>query len=122
MVLNLKYGIHHVVNDGNATDLEITLEIASILNLNKDLIISTLSTQIPNLDPICSSSGILESIYSFNKIRNWRESLKEYVELYNNNNNKLQEIKIENKNTKQELKWFNRDKCRLCNNNNLKIF
>ena len=120
LIINFKYGIHHVVNSEIACEYDIALEIQKILKINKNLIKSVSSDMVPNAGPKRSSSEILETIYSFNKLRSWKESLNEYVSIYYNklNYNKIEEY-LPNTITK---KWYNRDKCRLCNNFNLKIF
>lgn len=116
LISNFKYGMHHVVNDGIACGYDIGIEIAKILNVSNKLIISVRSENVPNAGPKRSSTEILESIHSFNKLRSWKDSLLEYVKLYCNN--KFNPIETE----KLPTKWENREKCRLCNNYNLKIF
>lgn len=97
------YGIHHVVNDGNACGYDIATEIASIMNVDH-LIQSVEADKVPNAGPVRGTSEILASLQ---KLRHWKESLKEYVLLYTN---------------KMIQKWKNRETCRLCNSYNLHIF
>lgn len=115
LISNLKYGVHHVVNNGTACGYDIAFEIAKILNVNNQLIISVKSEDVPNSGPKRSSTEILESVHAFNKLRSWKESLLGYVSLYSNKTT-IVEASATNS------KWRTRDKCRLCNNCNLKIF
>ncbi len=112
LIINLKYGIHHVVNNEKACGYDIALEISKILKKSDKLIIPVNSNLIPNSGPERSKSEILESIYSYNKLRNWKESLYEYINNIYKNNIIVPIEKI----------YKNRGKCRLCENNNLKIF
>jgi dTDP-4-dehydrorhamnose reductase/SAM-dependent methyltransferase len=112
LILNKKYGTHNIVNDGKACGYDIANEIALLLNKNKNLIISLNKENIPNGGPIRSNSEILESVYNFNKMRSWKEALKEYVNIF---------IKKDLKIIKNNI-WNNRYKCRLCDSQNLFIF
>lgn len=49
LILNYKYGIHHVVNDGIACGYNIASTIAKIVNCDKNLVISVRSEDVPNL-------------------------------------------------------------------------
>lgn len=119
LILNNKYGIHHIINDGIATGFDIAYEIAEILNKPIEKITSLNSEEIPNSGPLRSKTEILESIYEFNKLRHWKLSLKEYVLKYIETKN----IQINNTiNEKSISIWNNRDKCRLCNNYNINVF
>lgn len=123
LIINSKFGINHIVNEGNASGYEIALEISSILNKDNNLINSVSSNNVPNSGPKRSCTEMLDTIYEYNKMRNWKISLKEYVEYYiKKKNNK--DINIENiKNNDEKIKlWSNRDKCRLCNSNDINIF
>lgn len=114
IILNLQYGIHHVINDEIATGYDIAIEIANILDKNHSLIESVSSELVPNAGPMRSKSEILETS---NKLRSWRIALKEYItciksdkavdNAYNCNKNKY---------------WSNRTQCRLCNSNDLYVF
>jgi len=117
LISNLKYGVHHVVNNGIACGYDIAFEIAKMLNVNNQLIVCVKSEDVPNSGPKRSSTEILKSIYAFNKLRSWKESLLEYVSLYSNKTNI-----VEAPTSATNAKWKTRDKCRLCNNYNLKIF
>jgi dTDP-4-dehydrorhamnose reductase len=66
LILNSKYGIHHVVNSGIASGYDIAIEIVNTLKLNKDLIFSVSSDLVPNSGPKRSSTEILISLSSFN--------------------------------------------------------
>jgi dTDP-4-dehydrorhamnose reductase len=116
LIVNLKYGIHHIVNSGKASGYDIAIEIATNLNKNKELIISVNSNNIPNAGPQRSNTEILESIYTFNKLRSWKESLNEYIDKY------LKEKNIVNINSPiiiEDKKWKKREICRLCNSYNI---
>ncbi len=116
------YGIHHIINDEKANGYEIAIEIANILNMDKKLITAINHSDIPNSKNYRSNTEILETINPQNKLRSWKISLKEYCEYYIKlkfNNKKLLTDKIVSENDK---KWYNREKCRLCNNHNLQVF
>jgi dTDP-4-dehydrorhamnose reductase len=119
IIINLNYGIHHIVNDEIANGYDIAIEIANILNKEHSLITSTNCQSIPNSGPYRSNTEILETIYPENKLRSWKIALNEYIisYLYKKNNIVIQ-------NTKPILNkyWSNREKCRLCNNYNLHTF
>jgi len=124
IIIDLKYGIHHVVNSGIASGYDIAIEIANILNKDYSLINSVTSDLVPNAGPQRSKSEILETIYSFNQLRLWKIALNDYVKCYlkqkdynlNNTTNKNNSLIINNK------YWSNREKCRLCNSDDLHIF
>lgn len=116
LIFNKKYGTHHIVNDGKACGYDIAYEIALLLNKNKNLISSLNKENIPNAGPIRSNSEILESVYDFNKMRSWKEALKYYVNIFIKKDLKIIKNSIENN------IWNNRDKCRLCDSQNLFIF
>ena len=129
LILNLKYGIHHVVNSGFACGYDIALEIAQTMNVDNNKILSVDSSIVPNSGPPRSNTEKLESIHKFNILRSWNDSLKDYIDGLNNqitssntdsslieHNNNTQLIKTNNK------KWSNRNICRLCNSYNLQIF
>lgn len=126
LILNNNFGIHHVVNSGIANGYDIAREIANILNMDDTLICSVSSEKTPNSGPKRSSTEILEVLNSFNVLRPWRESLREYTLLYYKNIAKSTtylDIDLTNIiNVKSECKWKNRDKCRLCNSCNINIF
>ena len=119
LIVNLKYGIHHVVNSGFGCGYDIAYELCNNLNISESLINSVPSNQIPNSGPMRSNSEILESTHEFNKMRSWKEALKEYVELYLQKKYiTIQKSQIE----EPTKKWSNRTKCRFCENNDLYIF
>jgi len=126
LILNSKYGIHHVVNSGIATGYDIATEISNILNFNKNLILSVSSELIPNSGPKRSSTEILLSSSSFNTLRSWKESLSEYTLLYYRTIIEKNEVLIRSvtnvPEAKPSSKWSNRNKCRLCNSFNINIF
>ena len=99
------YGIHHVVNRGNACGYDIATEIASIMKIDH-LIQSVTADKVPNAGPVRGTSEVLICVKE-NPLRHWKESLQEYVLLYTN---------------KTVQKWKNRETCRLCNSYNLHIF
>lgn len=118
LILNNKYGIHHIVNSGKATGYDIALEIANILKKDIKLIKSVSSNLIPNSGPDRSKSEYLISIHEFNVLRNWKESLREYINLYLDKN----KLNINENNIVNKLIWSNRNNCRLCNSTNLDLF
>ena len=118
LLINQKFGIHHIVNDGIASGYDIAIEISKILNTSNTLINSTSCNNVPNSGPKRSKSEILESNFNYNKLRHWKISLKEYVNKYIKEKNLIIKSKI---NTEINI-WKNRDKCRLCNSLNLSIF
>lgn len=120
LIENLKFGIHNVVNEGKASGYEIGCEVAKILNLDNNLIIPTKADEIPNAGPKRSNTEILETIYEYNKMRNWKVALKEYVEKYISNHKIT--VNTKNVSTEEIKKWSNREKCRFCDKYNLHIF
>jgi dTDP-4-dehydrorhamnose reductase len=125
LIINNCFGIHHVVNNGTGSGYEIAKQIADVLNINANLILSVSSESVPNSGPKRSSTEILLSSSAINTLRHWREALCEYVLMYYkniNNENKL--LLINNSSTVENtpLKWRNRDKCRLCNSYNINTF
>ena len=119
LINNEKYGIHHVVNSGIACGYDVCIEIANLLGKNTNIIHSVNYENVPNSIQIRSNSEILGSNYEFNKLRNWKDALHEYVNIYLDNkmlNNQIIEIPKEKKN------WINREKCRLCESTKLQIF
>ena len=86
-----------------------------------NLIIPLECDKIPNAGPKRSISEILESEFEINKMRNWKEALKEYVNKYLQEKIILNTANIKNKNEKNE-NWKNREKCRLCNSFELDVF
>jgi dTDP-4-dehydrorhamnose reductase len=121
LIINNKYGIHHVVNSGIATGYDVALEISHLMEKDTNLIIPLECDKIPNAGPKRSISEILESEFEINKMRNWKEALKEYVNKYLQEKRILNTANIKNKNEKNEI-WKNREKCRLCNSFELDVF
>jgi dTDP-4-dehydrorhamnose reductase len=120
-ILNLDYGIHHIVNSDNGCGYDIAIEIANIIGKPHSLIESVLCNDIPNSGPDRSKSEILETISDKNKLRIWKEALAEYIPKYLDKiNYKLE--KISNKDNNITKYWKNREKCRLCNSYNLNVF
>jgi len=122
LILNSKYGIHHVVNDGIASGYDIALRISEILNMNNPQIQSLPSTMIPNSGPQRSNTEILVTVNSFNILRSWKESLAEYTKIYYNKMNTFIEKVNSNLPKNDSKKWSNREKCRLCDSYNLITF
>jgi dTDP-4-dehydrorhamnose reductase len=116
LIINKRYGIHHIVNSGYGSGYDIALEITIKINKNLDLIKSVSAENIPNSGPLRSNSEILETKYKDNILRNWKEALSEYIDKY-----------LESKNNKQIISenkklWKYREKCRLCNSTKLTTF
>jgi dTDP-4-dehydrorhamnose reductase/SAM-dependent methyltransferase len=123
LINNLSYGIHNIVNDGYATGYDIAYEIATILNADKNLLISVNSENVPNSGPPRSKTEMLETNYPINKLRSWKEALSEYLEKYITNKIILNknESKI-NYNISIPKFWKNREICRFCKKKNLHVF
>ena len=66
LIINLKYGIHHVVNSGFSNGHDTAIEISKIMNNAGHKIFSVKSSDVPNPGPARSKTEILESINSFN--------------------------------------------------------
>lgn len=121
LILNLKYGVHHIVNSGSASGYEIASEITKILNIDHGLVKSVSSDMVPNSGPQRSATEILDTNQEYNKLRSWKESLSEYATIYFSNlSASKNSYPIVSK--QPEKKWQNREKCRLCNSYNLNVF
>jgi dTDP-4-dehydrorhamnose reductase len=122
LINNLEYGIHHVVNTGFANGYEIANEIALILNKHTSLIKPFSCDKIPYSGPYRSNSEMLDTRYEFNKMRSWKDSLKEYCLKYYHS--KVDKPATTNHDIIPTIdkKWRNRDNCRLCNSFNLQVF
>ena len=118
LIKDKNYGIHHIVNSGIATGYDIAIEICKLMNKNELLIKSVKSCDVPNPGPNRSNSEILTSIYDTNKLRDWKEPIKEYLNKYLNNKYNNETILTS---PKKQL-WCNRDKCRLCDSYELFTF
>jgi dTDP-4-dehydrorhamnose reductase len=119
IITDLKYGIHHVVNHGEASGYDIAIEVAKILNVDYSLINSVSAIAVPNSGPQRSKSEVLETVYSFNKLRSWKIALNEYVSSYIC---KKKNFTIKDDLTISKTYWKNREKCRLCDSYNLHTF
>ena len=111
------YGIHHIVNTGLASGYQIALEVASILQKPISLVENVSASDVPNASPVRSKSECLGTIYEENKLRHWKEALREYIYKYISTKN----IDVETKAAEKQL-WKTREKCRLCDNYNLHTF
>lgn len=109
LIINNKYGIHHVVNSEYGTGYDIAIEISKILNKKTDKIEATDLNNIPNSGKERSNNEKLISIYEYNYLRSWKEALKEYVFTYIN-----EHINIYENST--------RNNCRLCDSKDLYTF
>ena len=119
LILNLKYGIHHIINSDKGTGYDIAIEIANYLKKDIKLIKSVNSTMIPNSGPDRSKSEYLITINECNILRNWKDALNEYLKFYLDNKS----INIIKSNIKyNNILWENRNKCRLCDSFNIEIF
>jgi dTDP-4-dehydrorhamnose reductase/SAM-dependent methyltransferase len=112
LILNNMFGIHHVVNNGISTGVDIGELIANLLQKSHVLIDKRTFTDIPNSGPKRSSTEVLISNNTFNILRDWKLALAEYVSLLNSK--KSMTIVL---NT--EKKWERREMCRLCNSNDI---
>jgi dTDP-4-dehydrorhamnose reductase/2-polyprenyl-3-methyl-5-hydroxy-6-metoxy-1,4-benzoquinol methylase len=113
LIINLKYGIHHIVNSGFATGYDIAIEICRLLNKEFTLIKSVESHQIPNAGPLRSLS---ESLSSSHCLRSWKLALKDYIQLY------LININVNKPDLTINKIWSERKQCRLCDSYNLETF
>ena len=118
LINGFKYGIHHVVNSGNACGFDIAIEIANNMNKSHELIKSLSCDMIPNSGPYRSCTEVLDTKYDYNNMRHWKEALEEYVNSYRNH----LFTRIDNIIVPPVKKWSNRTLCRLCNNNSLYVF
>jgi dTDP-4-dehydrorhamnose reductase len=120
IVSNEIYGIHHVVNSGVANGFDVAKEISEFFGGKDNLIIPVNCEMVPNSGPKRGVSEILESNYEYNKMRSWREALREYIKLC------LEKKKFDYSVIKYETAankiWTTRETCRLCNSKNLQIF
>lgn len=113
IILNLHYGIHHVINDEIATGYDIAIEISNILNKKHSFIESVSSNLVPNSGPMRSKSEILETS---NKLRSWKIALKEYI-------TRINVVEVDESKKCHEIPyWSNRKQCRLCNHDELYVF
>uniref|UniRef100_A0A6C0APD6 RmlD-like substrate binding domain-containing protein n=1 Tax=viral metagenome TaxID=1070528 RepID=A0A6C0APD6_9ZZZZ len=114
LIVNNMFGIHHIVNDGISTGSDIGELIAGVLHKSDSLIDKRTFKDVPNSGPKRSSTEILITNNSFNKLRNWKSALTEYISLLNTRHSET--LVSEHLVQKQ---WLKRDKCRLCNSTNL---
>lgn len=120
LINNKIYGIHHVVNSGIANGYDVAVEIANLLGKNLNLITCVNCDMVPNAGPQRSISEILESEHEFNRLRNWKDSLKEYLDFYlHNKRTDYNDIVKPNSETHF---WKNRERCRLCDSVKLQTF
>jgi dTDP-4-dehydrorhamnose reductase/SAM-dependent methyltransferase len=118
LIINEKYGIHHIVNDGFASGYEIGIEIAKILNKPLSYVESVSANDVPNASIDRSKSECLISKYKENKLRKWQDALLDYMYKYINNETTLL-LKEENNVSNIFAK---RTRCRLCNSFDLFTF
>lgn len=118
LIINLRFGIHHVVNDGHATGYDIALKIAKILNKDPNNILKVNSLDVPNAGPYRGKTESLVSLKEYNKMRHWEESINEYINL----NLKYKDITSQISLKTDDLQWRIRDKCRLCNSEDICVF
>ena len=117
LILNNMYGIHHVVNDGISTGADAGELIARILHKSETLIDKRTFNSVPNSGPKRSSTEVMITNNSFNKLRDWQSALTEYILLLQMKHSRdAVVIKSEKHN------WTKRNKCRLCNSSNINIF
>jgi dTDP-4-dehydrorhamnose reductase len=116
LILNNMYGIHHVVNDGISTGADIGELIASILSKSNTLIDKRSFCDVPNCGPKRSSTEVIITNNSFNKLRDWRSALAEYITLLQTRQ------PINTITTFIKTHWLKRNACRLCSSFNINIF
>ena len=113
-IINLDYGIHHIINKGSATGYDIAYKIAEILNVNKNLVIPVNSVNVPNSGPKRSNTELLITNNKNNIMREWTDALIEYCNSKLSLNIKKEYI--------TEKNYKNRTTCRLCNSFDLYTF
>lgn len=122
LIINLRFGIHHIVNDGHATGYDIALKIAKIMNKNPNNILKVNSSDVPNAGPYRGNTESLVSLKEHNKMRHWEESIKEYIHLYLTDKDITPHLTPQISLKCDNKKWYIRDKCRLCNSEDLYVF
>lgn len=122
LIVNLQFGIHHVVNDGHATGHDIALKIAQIMNNDTSNIFGVNSSDVPNAGPYRGKTEMLNSIKDYNKMRHWEESIKEYINIYISEKCILLKIPSQVMINNNNKKWSIRETCRLCNSEDLYLF
>lgn len=118
LIINNCFGIHHIVNDGISCGADVGDFIAKILKKPNNLIDKREFLNVPNCGPRRSATEILVTQNSFNKLRDWKTALKEYITslLFN------QSITTNPLADNETRTWSRRNACRMCNNNNLNDF
>jgi len=121
IIIDLNYGIHHVVNSGIASGYDIAIEIANVLKKDYSLVNSVSCDLVPNSGPQRSKSEILDTINPYNQLRSWKIALKEYVFNYLKKKDYIIHNEKNSSITKKNY-WSNREKCRLCDSYNIYTF
>lgn len=122
LIVNNMYGIHNVVNSDIASGYDVAFEIQKLMKEKAELIIPVNCNDIPNPGPKRSYSEILESNFQINKMRSWRDALKEYLLNYLNKTFLKTEIYLDKNIKDDNAIWKNRTRCRLCNSQILTTF
>lgn len=117
LISNNMYGIHHVVNDGISTGADVGELIASVLHKSNTLIDKRTFNDVPNSGPKRSSTEVIITNNSFNRLRNWQSALTEYISLLQTRHS-INTVSIKN----IEKHWMKRNRCRLCSNADINIF
>jgi len=117
LISNNMYGIHHVVNDGISTGADVGELIASLLHKSSTLIDKRTFHDVPNSGPKRSSTEVIITNNSFNRLRDWQSALTEYISLLQTRHS-INTVSIKN----IEKYWMKRNRCRLCNSVNINIF
>ena len=114
LILKNMYGVHHVVNDGVSNGVEVGELIAKILQKPVALIDKRVFVDVPNCGPKRSLTEILITNNDFNKMRDWKIALTDYILVLMSRRNVelVSEINV-------PKPWSKRTHCRLCNNDNL---
>jgi dTDP-4-dehydrorhamnose reductase len=118
LIINNCFGIHHVVNDGMSCGVDVGEFIAKLIKKPTNLIDKREFINVPNCGPRRSTTEILVTQNSFNKLRDWQTALKEYISslLFN------QSIAINPLPDNKISTWCRRSVCRMCNNHDLNDF
>ena len=109
------YGIHHVVNSGISTAVEVGRYIAELLQKPDELVISKPFSEVPNSGPIRSLTEVLVSNNEWNRLRDWKTALKEYIALLIAKRSLAAPVTP----NRESKKWAMRETCRLCDSKDL---
>ena len=114
LILENRFGIHHIVNDGISTGTDVGLLIAKLLNKPSELVVPRSFSDVPNCGPKRSLTEVLVTYNSCNKLRSWQDALTEYILVLMSNLSMPLSYAVP-----KPKSWHMRNNCRLCNSENL---